>query len=366
MPPHIIFRIHTDLRLGLGHVARALVLEAQWRALGGLATLAVSGDERARRLGEGKHPFLDQPLGCPVVYLGEDLHAPLPDSLKEKAHGVLVDQWDTTPEQLQALRPLKIAVMEDDGEAHEQADLLFQPFLEGCAWPSAPIRSVGGRKLRPCETQHGACRVLRGSEYVVVGPEALRRRPKREALQPISVRRLLVTFGGSDGAGLAGRAFQILQRMAREQRWMGTCTILAPRGIPGSPFPGCTVLEGLPGLTHRMQDFDAVWCSAGVTLNEAVCLGVPVAAWGQNERQHQILSDLASRNGCLDLGVGPQEELDSTFRALEQWLGPEGQDSRQEQSRDGMGLVDGLGASRVVQELWILAKAALDEGPYPG
>ena len=238
MQPHIIFRIHTDLRLGLGHVARALVLQAHWRALGGLATLAVSGDDRARRLGEGHHPFLDQVLDCPVVDLGEDLHAPIPQSLKDQAHLVLMDQWDTTSEQIQALRPLKIAVLEDDGDAHEQADLLFQPFLEGCRWPTAPVKSVGGRKIRPCEAQHGACRVLRGAEYVVVSPEALKRRPKREISQPLSVRKLLVTFGGSDGADLSGRAFQVLQRLSNEQRWMGTCTILAPRGDPGSPLQG--------------------------------------------------------------------------------------------------------------------------------
>jgi hypothetical protein len=40
--------------------------------------------------------------------------------------------------------------------------------------------------------------------------------------------------------------------------------------------------------------------------------------------------------------------------ALAQWLGPEGQDNRQEQVRDGMALVDGMAASRIAQELWQL------------
>ena len=79
MNPLLILRVHTDLRLGLGHVARALVLQEQWRALGGSACIAVSGDERARRVGAGRHPWLDQDLPCPAVDLGEDLHAPLPE-----------------------------------------------------------------------------------------------------------------------------------------------------------------------------------------------------------------------------------------------------------------------------------------------
>jgi spore coat polysaccharide biosynthesis predicted glycosyltransferase SpsG len=355
MTPHLILRAHADLRLGLGHVARALAIEEAWRSLGGTATLAISGDERARRVGGGRHPFLDQPLALPAVDLGAEAQAPLPADLKARAQVVLVDQWDTTAAQIEALRPLRLAVLEDDTDAHEGADLLFQPFLEGVKWPEAPVKVVGGRKVRPCETAHGACRVLRGTGYAVVAPAAQAQRPRREPLQPLAVHRLLVTFGGSDGAGLAQRAHDVLARLAQSGRWVGTCTLLAPRGIEGAPFPGCTVSPGLPNLTRRLLDFDAIWCSAGVTLSETMCLGVPAATWGQNERQHLILGDLALHNGCFDLGIGPEADLDRTEEALAQWLGPEGLDNRQEQVRDGMALIDGLGASRIAQELWRLA-----------
>lgn len=355
MSPLLILRVHADLRLGLGHVARALALQEAWRAQGGQTCIAVSGDDRARRVGGGTHPFLDQPLPCETQYLGEDLHAPLPEDLKARAAVVLVDQWDTSPGFLQSLRPLKVAVMEDDTDAHESADLLFQPFLEGVRWPDHPVKVVDGRKVRPFETASGPCRVLRGSHFIVVDKAALDLRPKRMPLQPLAVHRLLVTFGGSDGPNLAQKAFDALARLAAEDRWRGACTILAPNGIQGEPFPGCTVLRGLPGLTRRLSEYDAIWCSAGVTLAESLCLGIPTAVWAQNERQHVILSDLALANGCFDLGVGPEADLGIVREALAQWLGPEGQDNRQEQVRDGMALVDGLAAGRVVQELWRLA-----------
>ncbi|MEI6591840.1 MAG: hypothetical protein WCL47_01285 [Holophagaceae bacterium] len=358
MSPLLILRVHADLRLGLGHVARALALQEAWRALGGLACLAVSGDDRARRVGGGTHPFLDQPLPCEAVYLGEDLQAPLPDSLQARAAVVLVDQWDTTPAFLQALRPLPIAIMEDDTDAHEGADLLFQPFLEGVRWADHPVKVVDGRKVRPFETRSGACRVLRGSHFIVVDKTALELRPKRMPLQPLAVHKLLVTFGGSDGPNLAQKAFDILARLASEDLWRGTCTLLAPNGIQGDPFLGCTVLRGLPGLTSRLPAFDALWCSAGVTLAEALCLGVPCAVWGQNDRQHGILSDLALANGCFDLGLGPGADAAIVRGALAQWLGPEGQDNRQEQVKDGMDLVDGMAASRIAKELLQLATPA--------
>ncbi len=355
MSPLLILRVHADLRLGLGHVARALALQEAWCALGGRACLAVSGDDRARRVGGGRHPFLDQAIPCETQYLGESLHALLPVELKARAGVVLVDQWDTTPAFLEALRPLKVAVMEDDTEAHEAADLLFQPFLEGVRWPDHPVKVVNGCKVRPFETTSGACRVLRGSSFIVVDQAALALRPKRMPLQPLAVHKLLVTFGGSDGPNLAQKAFDALARLAAEDRWRGACTILAPNGIQGDPFPGCTLIRSLPGLTVRIPEFDAIWCSAGVTLAEALCMGIPATVWGQNDRQHAILADLALANGCFDLGVGPGADIGIVREALAQWLGPEGQDNRQEQVRDGMALVDGMAASRIARELRRLA-----------
>jgi spore coat polysaccharide biosynthesis predicted glycosyltransferase SpsG len=355
MNPLLILRVHIDPRLGFGHIARALALQEHWRALGGTARIAVSGDDRARRVGEGRHPYLDQELPCPAAYLGEALDAPVPEELKAGAQVALVDHWEATQAELAQLRPLKVALMEDDGDAHERADLLFQPFLEGISWPASPLKVVNGRKVRPLETQVGSCRVLRGSQFIVVDPQALQARPRREPLQPLAVHRLLVTFGGTDGPGLAPRAFAVLTELVRTGRWSGTCTVLAPQGLDLPAFPGSRILAGLPGLTRRLPEFDALWCAGGVTLSEAMCIGVPAATWGQNERQHFMLADVALHNGCLDLGLGTEADPAATGAALAQWLGPEGQEARQEQVRDGMALVDGMGGTRVAQELWALA-----------
>ena len=333
-------------------MTRALGLQEQWKALGGACTLAISGDDRARRIGAGRHPFLDEALPCCAVDLGEDQQAPVPEDLRASATVALVDLRETTIEQLQGLRPLKLGVMEDDGDAHEQADLLFQPYLEGFSWPNTPVKTVDGRKVRPYETMHGGCRVLRGSAFIVVSPVAMQQRPKREPLQPLAVHKLLVDFGGT---GLVDRAHRVLANLVEQGRWTGSCTLLAPNGLVDPPFPGCQVLAGIPNLSRRLQDFDAIWCAGGATLAESLCLGVPVAVWAQNERQHLVVGDMALANGCYNLGIGSEADLGATEDALEQWLGPEGQETRQEQTRDGMLLVDGMGASRVAQELWALA-----------
>lgn len=356
MHPHLLLRVHTDLQSGLGRVARAQVLHRQWAALGGTCTLLVSGDEGARRMGRGQHPLLEGAFPFPVVDLGEDGHAGVPEELKAGAAIVLVDQGALTPDYLQSLRPLKVAVMEDDGDAHEQGDLLFQPFLDGFSWPTKPLKTVHGRKVRPHEAEHGGCRVLRGSSFVMVSPEILQLRPKREPLQPLAVHRLLVHFGEVDPLGLAWRAHRVLANLIGEGRWSGACTLVAPGGLDEAPFPGCRMEGGASGLSRRLQDFDAIWCTESGLMSEALCLGVPIAAWARDERQHFVIGDMALANGCYNLGIGPEADPGATGDALAQWLGPEGQETRQEQTRDGMLLVDGMGASRVVQELWALAQ----------
>lgn len=342
--------------LGLGHVTRALAIAEAWRGLGGTATLAISGDARAERVGGGLHPWREEPLPLETVFLGADIGSPVPAALAGRAAVSLVDLWFPTAEHVAGLRPGKVAVFEDEGDAHEGADLLLQPYLEGVSWPTAPVRVVDGRKVKPHETRRGGCRVLRGAPYIVVGPAARDLRPRREPLQPLAVHKLLVTFGGADGPGLASLALEVLRDLVARGAYLGTCTLVAPRGVDGPPVPGCTVVSSLPELTRRMFDYDALWCAAGVTLADAICLGIPAAAWGQNERQQAMIADLGQANACLNLGLGTEADPAHTADALERWLGPEGQDSRQEQTRDGMALVDGGGALRIAQELWTLAQ----------
>ncbi len=357
MTHHLLLRIHSDLQLGLGHVARALAIAEAWQALGGSATLAISGDAKAERVGGGLHPWKEERLPLEAVYLGSDIAAPVPEALSSRATISLLDLWFPTADHVANLRPSKVAIFEDEGDAHESADLLLQPYLEGVNWPSAPVKVVDGRKVKPYETRRGTCRVLRGAQYIVVGQSVRGLRPKREPLQPLAVHKLLVTFGGTDGPGLASYALAVLRDLVARGAYLGTCTLVAPNGVSGGAIPGCTVVPALPDLTRRMLDYDAIWCAAGVTLADAICLGVPAAAWGQNERQQAMIADLGQANGCLNLGLGTEADLSHTSDALERWLGPEGQDSRQEQTRDGMALVDGGGALRIAQELWNLAKA---------
>ena len=68
------------------------VIHELWKAMGGACTLVVSGDDSARRIGAGLHPFRDEPLACGVVDVGTAAHAPVPEDVKAGAAVVLLDQ----------------------------------------------------------------------------------------------------------------------------------------------------------------------------------------------------------------------------------------------------------------------------------
>ncbi len=354
MTRRLILRIHIDPILGLGHLTRAMAIHEEWRDLGGIVTMAISGDDRARQVGRGINILQTGELPANIVDLGEDHLAPLGEKLEGDI--VLFDQWTSSKEQIKEAFPRKIALMEDDGEAYEEADLLFQPYLEGIVWPDHPIRVKDGIKLKPHEDIRGKCHVLCGASYIVASPIVRTLRSKRQPEQPLNAQKILVTFGGSDAAGLAQKAFDILKNLHQEGRWRGSSTILAPQGIRGDLFSGCTVHTSVTQLCEKIPHYDVLWCSGGVTLIDSLCLGTPVIAWGQNERQVQGLTELGQHGACFGLGEGPSADSRTVEDAIEHWLGPEGQESRQEQVAAGMGLIDGLGAMRVAKELWKLGE----------
>jgi len=357
MQPHLIFRVHNDRRSGLGHIARAITLAESWLAMGGIATITISGDERARYIASGKSPFSESNLPCSAIYLGKSMDSPLPEYFKFEKAVVFVDLLNITAEQIEDMRPLKIAIMEDESDAHKRADILFQPYLEGVKWNRNPIRTENGKKLRPYEEQRDACRVLKGSTYLILSSAVTQLHAQRNPIQPPDVKNLLVAFGGADSQRLAPKAYDVVAKVIEENHWDGRCTLLSPGGVNYLEFPGITVLSSIQNLSTRLPEFDAIWCTGGVTLAECLCLGIPVIAWGRNERHHKIINNIAQVGACVNLGLGLEADLTVVQETLANWLSPQEQESRQEQATIGMALVDGSGTSRVSQELWELANS---------
>jgi len=104
-------------------------------------------------------------------------------------------------------------------------------------------------------------------------------------------RRILLTFGGEDPAGLTARLARALVR----QEFFSPSQITAVRGPFSTSFQvpdGVAVIDGSGGIRDLLHNFDLAFCSFGITAFEALAAGVPVVLFNPT-RYHQRLSRAA-------------------------------------------------------------------------
>lgn len=115
--------------------------------------------------------------------------------------------------------------------------------------------------------------------------------PERRREPPRGFRRVLLTFGGEDPAGLTARLADALVR----QELFSPSQITAVRGPFCTSFQvpeGVGVIDGRGGIRDILHNYDLVFCSFGITAFEALAAGVPVVLFNPS-RYHQRLSRAA-------------------------------------------------------------------------
>lgn len=231
------------------------------------------------------------------------------DLLKELvdfgANIVIHDQLETDPTALVAERAagMKVVVFEDLGPGAAMADLVINAL-----YPAEESQPERNRYFGP-------------SVY------CLRDEFRRAARNPFrdEVRRVLVTFGGTDPAGLT---FKVLDVLAAHSEL--PLTVVAGRGLSRFAELERRVAElraagrdvelhrDVPLMSELMAGADVAFTSAGRTLYELAHMGVPAVVLAQNdtEMKHHFAS---IENGFLFLGLGREATptaIASAFDAL--------------------------------------------------
>lgn len=202
---------------------------------------------------------------------------------------VVHDELDTDPGHLAAERAagFRVVVFEDEGPGIDAADLVFNALA-----PAHLTRPDVGRWYGP------AAYDLR-EEF---------RLAERSHFHEVP-RRVLLTFGGTDPAGVTGRVLDALVDVCALP-----ITIVA--GIGMSRFAALAervatlrtagheveLLRDVPVMSDVIRTADIAFSSAGRTLYELAHMGVPAIVIRQNEREsrHTFAS---IDNGFLDLGL---------------------------------------------------------------
>ncbi len=136
-----------------------------------------------------------------------------------------------------------------------------------------------------------------GPEYATLRSEFqnLPQKPIRERAE-----RILITFGGTDPAGLAGRCAHLLSSDLPE---VEVCVVPAP-GASAEAYPSTVRVATEPvSMAREMLEADLAVTSAGRSVYEAATTGTPVVVLAANAREASH-AHLGYDSGVVFLGIG--------------------------------------------------------------
>jgi CMP-N-acetylneuraminic acid synthetase/spore coat polysaccharide biosynthesis predicted glycosyltransferase SpsG len=284
---------------GLGHVTRTLTLLESFNGHY-CRVFCPPGQELA--VSRLRQAFYDVREVAPGALL---------DELRDFGANIVIhDQLETDPAGLVAERAagMKVVVFEDLGPGQEVADLVINA-------------------LYPAEESLPAKNRYFGPSVYCLRDEF--RRAKRSGFRD-DVRRALVTFGGTDPAGLTFKVLDVLGAHPGQPLAMLPLTVVAGRGLARygeleqrvaalrSAGRDVQLHRDVPLMSELMASADVAFTSAGRTLYELAHMGVPAIVLAQNETEmkHHFAS---IENGFLFLGLGREastEAISGAFDAL--------------------------------------------------
>jgi len=331
-PPRILFAIEVGAEFGLGHLMRCRVLASELSRRRCAISLAVRGDLSVLERWAW-------PDGSAVTGLGATSEGAASEVLSlARQHSfdwLVVDGYGLAATRLLLeLRRLgqRSLVFDDVAAAPVPADVILnQNLLDGA----------------PYGTE---ARLLLGPRFALVADAY--RAARRLSNEPAHVRRVLVSFGGSDRKGLTPRVLRALSRVRA-----GIVQIDVVRG-PFHADSQAAVAADLPVRYHAapsslaplMAEADVVVSAAGSGCWEVCCVARPLIAVQTASNQRHVVATLRQANAGITLdGLNEQGFAEDEFVAA--WQSVRDQDIRRHLADAARGLVDGLGAARVADAL---------------
>lgn len=363
--PRIVFRCDASSTIGSGHVARCMALAQALRERGAHSELI------ARGLPSQVRELLVAPAGVTV----HDLPAPAAQDRARKDKGAALTHagWLDTPQHVDAAQTAAVLA------SGERADwLIVDHYALDARWERA-VHEHAARVLviDDLADRDHTCDVLLDQNFFLdaaaryarrvpvnaerlLGPKyALLRHEFAEARGQLperdgAIRRILVCFGGFDGAQQTVRALEAIEEAQLPN--------IAVDVVVGTHHPERQAIEAwcarhpqstLHVAVDRMGGLiaqaDLAIGASGVMNWERACLRVPAIIASVAENQHPVARDFAAHCGCIYLGLA-QDWRAATLAGLLRGLAGTPHLVRAIAERAGS-LTDGQGARRVAARL---------------
>jgi UDP-2,4-diacetamido-2,4,6-trideoxy-beta-L-altropyranose hydrolase len=326
----VLIRADAGSLLGIGHVMRCLTLARQLTSRGATVAFAcreLPGHQLARIAAAGHQVFALPAQGDELAALAALLPGPACFDWIIVDHYGLDARWEAAARQWARW----VMAIDDLADRPHACDLLLDQNY------TASVAAY--RALVP-----EACQILAGPRYALLG-EAFR---QPRATDAELSRRVLVSFGGFDQAGMTLKTLQALDGIGDVQ----------VQCIAGQATPDFAALQALvagrPGwelqvfvhdLPERMANAALFVGAGGGTTWERAAMGLPSLCVSVADNQVGNAEALARDGFHLYLGPAGQVTRDSLRQAIAGLL--DDVVLRQQFAARGQGLVDGLGTQRV-------------------
>jgi len=338
----IVFRADASSTIGHGHVMRCLSLAHELRDWGAqcmFVSRPEDGDLRDHIARSGFEQF-------PIADMSAATMSAVLRAVSLRPEWLVVDHYELDRQWESAMRRdvRQIMAIDDRPLRPHDCDVLLDQNLS--AREDAPIDATGAQTLI-------------GVEYALLQPEY--RQLRREA-RPRSgyLRRVLITFGGSDRHGLTlsalhavientGSDVQVDVVIPSANQYRGAIESVA------NASPRVKMHKDLPTLAPLILAADLGIGAAGSTSWERLCLGLPSIVITLGENQVPIATALDQLG--LAKWIGRPPAALATLPSAVAAIAAEGLD--EEWSRRCLAHVDGKGASRVAAVLIASASTLL-------
>jgi UDP-2,4-diacetamido-2,4,6-trideoxy-beta-L-altropyranose hydrolase len=342
-PKQLLIRADAGGELGTGHVMRMLALAQAWQDRGGSVTLAACQcptalierlkSENIDFIQLGEHPLGGQIELAETIQLGKSLKSPW----------IVVDGYHFRENYHKALKEhgFKILAIDDYGHCESwHVDLILNQnvYAEEFAYPQLNAGTT----------------VLRGPKYALLRREFLNQSSERKLDEFSSkhLKKLLLTFGGVDPDNVSGTVISALNALDNSKL---SIRVIVGGGSPhrksleqlaaGSPHD-IEYMSNVPDMPEQYAWADGIIGAGGTTCLEWLLFGLPAALVCVADNQRLVVSTLAQRNRCLDLGWHADLNTEVLASQLSSWIAG----TMESTSFDSF-KVDAFGSSRVSTKL---------------
>lgn len=341
MAATLLLRADAGPEVGAGHAARCFALAEAWMESGGQAVVALAPRLTALERWAAEAGCRLEPVSADAGS-GADAATLLALAEHHAAAWVAVDGYRFAADYHERLAASGAQVLWIDDCAplprYVSALVLNQ---NAYAAPGMYPRIAPGTRL------------LLGPRYALLRGAVRRRLGLRRRIAP-RARRVLITAGAADPAGLIPRALAALARIenAGEYEVVVASGVHVEATVAAAARSSLGRLEVLGGFAEPagwMAWADLALCAAGTTALECCALGLPALLVAVADNQRAVAAPLAAVGAAVDLGW--HEGLGEAALGREIVALAADPARRRSLSRRGRRLVDGAGAERVVMAL---------------